>query len=470
MPNRHCSCPIKLVYAILIILFAAANAYGRDINLYAVCYGLSKITLFDEEDRKIEITDRQALLHTIKEYADVLIDGRLSGNDYSIAYSVPTIFYMNGLYYIPYLCNHPAHHNYPLCTTFSAHPEWRLTAHGNRLFRWAYECFEVMNVGHPAFQLFMGSHAKNVLAHKSFFQGVFVDDVSGHFNQALFGFHKTIEQAIVQRKEEGLTFVTVKHTINQSKGPCSAVIVKKSDGTHVPVEGVWHGRKTVFLKSNVRPGDHVTVTYYSNAPDWQAPDDTQWTQATAGLLARIKQAIGDKLLVYNGTQLGYTYDREFLRYADGCMREGFVEGKPSLQQWKADIDRLADISRNKMYFTLTYVQEDLPLDVQLQQIWFTYASFLLGNNGKGYFAIARTGQHALFHKDWNRNIGKPRTEYREQGNGVFVREYEHAYVAVNPGEKAASVAIPSRFYAEHALPKPLILGPRQGMVTYRSNP
>lgn len=455
-------------FIIFLMLMPLPPALARDVNIYAVCYGTSKITVFDSAGRKADITDKPAMVRTLREHADFLIEGRLVGNDYAAARVMPTIFYLNGFYNVPYLCNHPSHRNYPVCKTFNAHPEWKMKINGEQVYRWAYECFEVMDLRNAGLQQFMASHVKKVLRAEPFFQGVFLDDTSGHFNAGLYGFHKTTEQATAEPGEDGLVVAKVKYTINQSDGPCSTVEVKKSDGTPAQIYGVWHGAKIIFLKPGVRPGERVTITYFSNAPDWQPPDDAQWTEATASLLARIRENLGNRLLIYNGTQLGHDYDSRFLQYADGCMREGFVEGTPSLQQWKADIDRLADISRKKMYFVLHSTPESSDQDI-LHAIWFVYASFLLGNNGRGYFSMSLP-KGPLFHEDWNRDIGSPHGGCRSQGNSVFVREYDHAFVAVNLGEKAAPVTVPPRFEAWRALPgQPLMFGPRQGMVLYRDS-
>jgi|GEM_PF-2096779 hypothetical protein len=460
----------KSFILILSMLVCLPSAFARDIGIHSVCYGVSKVTLFDEHDKKIAFSDKTTILQTLQRHADFLIEGRLAGNDYAAARILPTIFYLNGFYNVPYICNHSTHRNYPVCKTFNANPEWKMKANGNQLYRWAYECFEVMNVAHPDFQKFMGAHVKNVLQREPFFQGIFLDDVSGHFNAGLYGFHKTNEQAVVQSGKEGMLFIKVKHTINQSQGPCSAIEVKKSNGTQVQVYGVWHAVKTIFLKPEVQPGDVVTVTYYSDAPDWQLPSDQQWTEATAHLLAHIKHHIGSKLLIYNGTQLGYTYDQQFLAYADGCMREGFVADNPTIENWRADIERLASISQRKKYFTLTYIPKNTPPEDEIRQIWFAYASFLLGNNGNGFFSVCYSAQHLIFHSLWNRDIGKPLENFREKANGVYIREYQHAYVAVNPGNKAATVAIPPGFEAHiKAQNQSLLLKPHQGLVLYRAH-
>jgi len=462
---------IKKLFIVFIVLFYSF-AEARDVNICYPAYGVNIVVYFDSAGIKHEITNTAKIADYLKKNVDFFIEGRLTGNDYSLSRVVPSLMYLHGTCFIPYMLNFPNHWHYPMYRLISHNPHWKMQYQGEQLYRKnGYAGFELLDIANTDWQNAMASHIKSVLDAKTFFTGVFLDETFGHFNPNQFGFHEIRETTVIEAVDADIRAVKVKNTIDQSKGDCSKITVTKSDGASVEIIGVWAAMKCIYIKPGVNAGEKVIVTYYGN-PGRTNPTDEQWTNWEVSLLSKIRQAIGTKLIIYNGTQLGYDYDTKFLQYADGCMREGFMSGAvDSEATWKQDINKLATISKTKMYFALVVCNKNSDIEIE-KHMQFSYASFLLGKEANAYYGFAvKPNQYQKFYFNtmWNNNAGSPVEIYHERKPHIFEREYTNAYVVVNMADVEESIIIPSRYTIKdihNVAIQTIQLSPKSGKVLY----
>jgi hypothetical protein len=462
---------IKILFIVFIVSFYSF-AEARDVKICYPAYGVNMVVYFDSAGIKHEITNTAKIADYLKKNVDFFIEGRLAGNDYSLSRVVPSLMYLHGTCFIPYMLNSPKQWHYPMYRLISQNPHWKMKYQGEQLYRNGYAGFELLDISNTDWQNAMASHIKSVLDTKTFFTGVFLDETFGHFNSKQFGFRKIKETAVVEETVDAdRRAVKVKNTMYQSKSDCSKVTVTKSDGASAEIIGVWAAMKCIYIKPSVNAGEKVIVTYYGNAA-WTNPTDEQWTNWEVSLLSKVRQAIGTKLIIYNGTQLGYDYDTKFLQYADGCMREGFMNwGVDSEAKWKQDIEKLSAISNHKMYFALVVCNKNNDAEIK-KHMQFSYASFLLGREANAYYGFAvepNEYQKFYFNTMWNKNVGAPVEICHEQKPHVFEREYTNAYVVVNMADVEESIIIPSRYTIKDinkVTIQTIQLSPKSGKVLY----
>ncbi|MGZ4913232.1 MAG: putative glycoside hydrolase [Halobacteriota archaeon] len=147
--------------------------------------------------------------------------------------------------------------------------------------------------------------------------------------------------------------------------------------------------------------------------------DSAWQASTIALFTSIKQAAGNKIVLYNGAY----FIPGYVDAVDGWMDEGF----PFFKGWDNSIGFALDAS-SKGKLTLMYAQGS-PADR-----YFTYCSALLTD---GYIHYAPTG--IQWFNDYGINLGPALNTAHKQSDGTWQRDYQYGTVMVNPGSKTAHI-------------------------------
>jgi Ca2+-binding RTX toxin-like protein len=188
-------------------------------------------------------------------------------------------------------------------------------------------------------------------------------------------------------------------------------------------------------------------------------DDAGWMQATSTEAAAVNAALGSKLLFANGLNNGARYfgsaqSWRMIAAADGSEAEGFVRGdSQSLTEfrketvWKQDVDMLVDAgTRGKAVLAKTKIW--IPASTSAVDRWHRYAlaTFLLGTDGKSYFAFNARGPgkpeapRTLEQLD----LGHPTESYAKVG-GVYKRAWSKGTAYVNPTAVSATVNLGGQY-------------------------
>ncbi|MEW6358621.1 MAG: putative glycoside hydrolase [Planctomycetota bacterium] len=217
--------------------------------------------------------------------------------------------------------------------------------------------------------------------------------------------------------------------------------------------------------------------------------DAEWKEATLGLLRTVRRHIGDKLMIVNGSR-GADYFRtgyaDFLSVADGMCNEGFTgwmqdPTNPRFvpeENWKADVDALADCARRgKIVLAVGNVKkrEDAePAEPYDRLYRYIAASFLLGMGERHYlmFYAKVHGRPECYSPGdevlpavCNVSLGKPKGNYY-QADGVYQRDFERGKALVNSTTREATVKLKGAWKTPEAKPvvSPLVLPPHTGAI------
>lgn len=184
---------------------------------------------------------------------------------------------------------------------------------------------------------------------------------------------------------------------------------------------------------------------------WLIPDSDippsiaeNWFANMEASLRHVKAVIGNKLLIPNTKET-----TTFPYITDGLCWEHFIRKSTwdldtfsQTPYWRpfidGGIDALAEITRKgRIFFAHSgALVPSNPTSEELQKIHdvalYTFCSFLLGNNGDGYWSFNRV-DHPIkgYIPELDYNFGNPRSDVYQVAENIFGRDYDHAKVFVN---------------------------------------
>jgi hypothetical protein len=132
----------------------------------------------------------------------------------------------------------------------------------------------------------------------------------------------------------------------------------------------------------------------------------------------------------------------YLNYLDGAMLENFAvdwrDSELSTAEWTAEMEMVS--TGQRMGKILILVAQGSQDDLARQQ--FAYASYLLVNEGLSFFRYAH---HSAYREVWwyanyEINLGQPLGSTQQRGE-MWMREFEHGQVIVNPRKKTAEISL-----------------------------
>jgi len=170
--------------------------------------------------------------------------------------------------------------------------------------------------------------------------------------------------------------------------------------------------------------------------------ERKWWDDSILMLRAIKEAVGDKLVVFNQVR-GYNPEvsLEFVAETDGAMDETWLsDGNFKPQQWREDVSLVQRLNKLNTY-TLPIAQ-----GASEQAAKALFASYLLAKDGEhAYFAY---GPYNFTQWKWfafyDVDLGDALGDYTHEGN-VYSRRYERGMVLVNIADSPATVTLPAEY-------------------------
>jgi len=147
--------------------------------------------------------------------------------------------------------------------------------------------------------------------------------------------------------------------------------------------------------------------------------DSQWQSSTIALYKSVKQAAGNKIVIYNGAY----FIPGYVEALDGYMDEGF----PFYKGWDNSIGYALDASANGK-LALFYAQGSV------SERYFVYCSALLTD---GYFFYAPTG--TTWFSDYGIHLGTALSKAEKMSDGTWQRDYKYGTVVVDPSTQTAHI-------------------------------
>ena len=147
--------------------------------------------------------------------------------------------------------------------------------------------------------------------------------------------------------------------------------------------------------------------------------DSQWQSSTIALYKSVKQAAGNKIVIYNGAY----FIPGYVEALDGYMDEGFLFYKG----WDNSIGYALDASANGK-LALFYAQGSV------SERYFVYCSALLTD---GYFFYAPTG--TTWFSDYGIHLGTALSKAEKMSDGTWQRDYQYGTVVVDPSTQTAHI-------------------------------
>ena len=147
--------------------------------------------------------------------------------------------------------------------------------------------------------------------------------------------------------------------------------------------------------------------------------DSQWQSSTIALYKSVKQAAGNKIVIYNGAY----FIPGYVEALDGYMDEGF----PFYKGWDNSIGYALDASANGK-LALFYAQGSV------SERYFVYCSALLTD---GYFFYAPTG--ITWFSDYGIHLGTALSKAEKMSDGTWQRDYQYGTVVVDPSTQTAHI-------------------------------
>jgi hypothetical protein len=188
----------------------------------------------------------------------------------------------------------------------------------------------------------------------------------------------------------------------------------------------------------------------------------QWLEATKVIASRVEAAMAPRPTLLNGLVDGPGYmntQGPTERLLDGCtagMMEAFMRAArwrttyyKGETAWRQDVNSLIDAanrSQGSIVLAVTKVWSSAtPAQVAK---WHRYAlgSFLLGYKpGHAYFTFRDDQQLSSPSPWWDVRLGSPVGSYVRRASGLYVRNFSHGKVVVNPTTRRHSLTLASRY-------------------------
>lgn len=224
--------------------------------------------------------------------------------------------------------------------------------------------------------------------------------------------------------------------------------------------------------------------------------DLEWKNSTLSFLKILRNHIGNKYIITNGSRGDKYFDKDFpysdvFEVADGMMNEGFTGWalKPYVIdpsnykgnfkiQWELDLKSLDDCTKKgKFYWAVANIAplEEPQLDEDHEVLLsFITATFLLGTHGGKGFLLYKAHvlnepddfQHWLIPKVAYHSIGSPVGDYQVRADGLYERNFSEGYVVVNPTDKSITVNKEGLWKNEkdHFVSSPFLISPFSGII------
>ena len=194
--------------------------------------------------------------------------------------------------------------------------------------------------------------------------------------------------------------------------------------------------------------DTMTASYpeFARTPGGQACRDFSaagWKRSADAFLALTRERLApDKQLLFNGLSLAPGTpgdgDLAYLGATDGACYEAFgiawpLDQDEATRHWYfTHTIRTAMVRarRAKKCFLLQVTGDEDDREVRL----YALCAFLLERYDGAYFYFSRSEAQPRWFPEWGTRLGSARGEAHEI-DGLWVREYEHGTVRVNPGSR-----------------------------------
>lgn len=169
--------------------------------------------------------------------------------------------------------------------------------------------------------------------------------------------------------------------------------------------------------------------------------DSIWFENAYEFLGKIKRAIGDKILYFNG--LYEPRALRFLEQSDGGMTEGLFHNHWAGYEYEAGWIRSCNLGiKCKNAYKKTWVPLSGVWDNSSEPRLYCLASYLLVSYEDSYFGNAPNYQTLAHYPEFDLPVGKPLTSATDSifelrkadiyGNYYYTREFENCIVYVNP--------------------------------------
>jgi hypothetical protein len=204
----------------------------------------------------------------------------------------------------------------------------------------------------------------------------------------------------------------------------------------------------------------------------------QWLSATGSLAAQVRVDISPSLLYGNGLSDGPLFfgkgTNQLVGDLDGGIAEAWIRGAktpitqfPTEAAWKENVDMLAYLeAQGKPLLTLTKLWVPATTAQVVQWFQYTFASFLLGSQGRSSFFFSGGIQYSrTLPCSWcTMNLGSPLGAYAKVG-GVWQRSFSNGRVWVNPTTKRFVFTLHGTWYDVYRHPHTTaVLGPNSGLI------
>lgn len=250
-----------------------------------------------------------------------------------------------------------------------------------------------------------------------------------------------------------------------------AKIKSRSFGNYLMDVSDWHWVKTVGdLCLTHLSGSHydgcfldslgpaaLSLDYVTGLPINQSTGAV-WTQSaymkvTTRLASKVKSRVPSSTFVAaNGIQNGREYfaavgpTSQLADPIDAAMVELFVRPPfasattfRSVSDWKLDVDMLVDAgAHGRPLLCVTKVWSKSTTEQKQQWLQYALGTFLLGTNGRSYFAFLSSRDPSHASPLLNVRLGPPTRHYREAG-GIYRRRFKRGAVFVNPSDGPLSL-------------------------------
>jgi len=251
---------------------------------------------------------------------------------------------------------------------------------------------------------------------------------------------------------------------------CKAFMVKGYDGCMLDTSG-YEGATNFVSGTPVIPG---TNTAYS---------EQQWGSDMLDMVNRMRSfdnIFNTGLITGNNLSNGKRYvanpptsffvtDTASRKAYDGAVSETFLRQArannppfPSAAEWKQNVDMVKDFAvnkPNKIFMATTKEWDSTATPQSKRDQWHLYSmgTFLMGACGRQqagcntFWNFVEDGYKettSIYWDWWNFDIGNPASTYGQIGStGVYGRQFDKGYVAVNPDSASHSFSLPAGTYS-----------------------
>ena len=191
----------------------------------------------------------------------------------------------------------------------------------------------------------------------------------------------------------------------------------------------------------------------------------EWRQEMLELIAEVKNAIKDKLLIGNSVANGVAYfqenTRQFLTSLDGVVAEGFKGSiswntsiYPDQNSWQKNLDMMNELNQLNKYGIAIAKYDDGKINSNIefvQNYRFNLCTFLLIKYDLSGFSVIKIKKNqnnvqidSPYMDEYSLKLGSPTGNYFFD-NGLAMRNFSNGMVIVNPTDNEHTYSLPQEY-------------------------